>query len=229
MLLFVFSLILVRNFCEASSFLYTFTNGTCASNTATLSSSAPSNLCLWLAIGGNPSPYRPNDPVPICGFNANCATFTTTFYTCPNPTAQGDPTVCVTPVFTTVGQGKGTCLEYSNGGGIFLEACGTSVAPTLSPSSVSTLCSPQVGVNKKSCDKLISTCGIANPMKWTGKGCKVAGLRMFDGGCQCKNYCGYTCKSACNKDSMCNWVGPVQGGTCNSRATGLPGVAIPRC
>jgi hypothetical protein len=212
-----FSLILfaVAKFSEGSVFSYIFADGTCAAGFC---------LPLYDPINGS-LPHRPNDAIPICGFIANCATFTTTFYTCPG--FMSNP--CTTPVFTTIGQGTATCLEFPNGGGVFLEACGTSTAPTLSPSSASTLCSPQVGLNKKTCDRLISTCGVSKPMKWTGKGCKLSGVRMFDGGCQCSEYCGYSCKSLCKKDPKCNWVGPVHGGTCNSVVTGLPGVAIPRC
>ena len=31
-------------------------------------------------------------------------------------------------------------------------------------------------------------------------------MRLGDGGCQCDNYCGYTCKGSCNNDEQCSWV-----------------------
>ena len=31
------------------------------------------------------------------------------------------------------------------------------------------------------------------------------GRRWLDGGCQCAGYCGYHCKTACNRDKSCTW------------------------
>jgi hypothetical protein len=89
------------------------------------------------------------------------------------------------------------------------------------PTSMNNECVPNVGLNKKQCLQKVSTCGISYSMKWTGKGCIIARVRQFDGGCQCKGYCGYTCKGACKKDTECVWIPAFK--TCVNKVTGIGG------
>jgi hypothetical protein len=90
-------------------------------------------------------------------------------------------------------------------------------------------CVPQVKMEKKGCTSLIERCGAKSKMKWTGPGCSIKGVRQFDGGCQCNEYCGYTCKKMCNMDASCSWVGPASGGTCHNKKTSMSGVLINKC
>ena len=62
-------------------------------------------------------------------------------------------------------------------------------------------------------------------MKWTGTGCTVNGQKQHDGGCQCLNYCGYQCSSACNRDSICLWAN----GACYNKQSGELGTPITSC
>ncbi|KAH9259736.1 hypothetical protein BASA81_002158 [Batrachochytrium salamandrivorans] len=89
------------------------------------------------------------------------------------------------------------------------------VAPTNEPTTMPTLgpiqspvepptvpanpiCLPVIGMDKTECATLIKTCSKSNvTMFWAGAGCRVNGMVQNDGGCQCKDYCGYTCSKAC--------------------------------
>ncbi|KAH9249449.1 hypothetical protein BASA81_012811 [Batrachochytrium salamandrivorans] len=70
------------------------------------------------------------------------------------------------------------------------------------------VCYPHSQISKSKCTKLAKKCNKAgHPMLWAGPGCRVNGFTQYDGGCQCKGFCGYTCKKACNFDShsRCRW------------------------
>jgi alpha-tubulin suppressor-like RCC1 family protein len=98
--------------------------------------------------------------------------------------------------------------------------------PTRLPTSMNTECVPNVGLNKEQCLQKVSTCGTSNSMKWTGKGCTIAGVKQMDGGCQCMGYCGYTCRGACHKDKECVWIPALK--TCVNKVTGVGGPK-PKC
>jgi hypothetical protein len=122
--------------------------------------------------------------------------------------------------------GSGTYGQLGNGqfqdSNVFVQVLGLpTFSPTGLPTSMNTECVPSVGINKKQCLQKVNACGISNSMKWTGKGCTIARVRQFDGGCQCKGYCGYTCKGACNKDFECVWIPAFQ--TCVNKVTGVGG------
>ena len=88
------------------------------------------------------------------------------------------------------------------------------------------VCKPDYTVNHVQCvSRNIKCRGV---LKWVGKGCrskkrKIAG----DGGCQCRGYCGYTCRGACNKDKECVWA--TARNACYVKATGQPGGPIASC
>jgi hypothetical protein len=112
----------------------------------------------------------------------------------------------------------------------------TNTTSSPSGSYLQLLCRPGNSKKRASCESLKAQCGTLSsspaPMKWTGRGCRINGVIMNDGGCQCLNYCGYTCKHACNHDQGCLWVGPVnihQGGKCTFKSTGAVGTSVPTC
>ncbi|KAH9261568.1 hypothetical protein BASA81_000224 [Batrachochytrium salamandrivorans] len=108
------------------------------------------------------------------------------------------------------------------------------VAPTSEPTSepiqspvepptvpANPICLPVIGTDKAECATLIKTCAKSNlTMFWAGAGCRVNGMVQNDGGCQCKDYCGYTCSKACNLSSggRCKWNNNLK--ACTVAATG---------
>ncbi|KAH9246805.1 hypothetical protein BASA81_015583 [Batrachochytrium salamandrivorans] len=108
------------------------------------------------------------------------------------------------------------------------------VAPTSEPTSepiqspvepptvpANTICLPVIGTDKTECATLMKTCAKSNiTMFWAGAGCRVNGMVQNDGGCQCKDYCGYTCSKACNLSSggRCKWNNNLK--ACTVAATG---------
>lgn len=102
--------------------------------------------------------------------------------------------------------------------------------PTNMPSSAPThypypFCRPQVGLNKKTCDKLIKKCaGVNVKMKWNGHTCIP---KKEDSGCQCDGYCGYGCPKPCKADPQCTWN--YTDGSCYNKITGQIGGPIDPC
>ena len=95
-----------------------------------------------------------------------------------------------------------------------------SSAPSLSPSTPSSdtpaFCEPEPGLSVDECENRRGPCVEAGVlMKWTGRGTvmpvrqvgsrRCQKMRMQDGGCQCRGYCAYLSKRACNSDPMCVW------------------------
>jgi len=144
--------------------------------------------------------------------------------------------------------GNGTVLENPIGGILVLDAAtkfptvspttspssSPSSSPTTSPSSSPTTssptmspvhgCSPVLKTKKTECQKMIRTCekGHNIKMKWNGKSCP--GL-SGDSGCQCDQYCGYSCVHACEHDKQCHW----KYNQCFNKLTNQPGFPIPHC
>jgi hypothetical protein len=50
----------------------------------------------------------------------------------------------------------------------------------------------QKGLNRNQCENKVDFCKNDRPMRWTGPSCDNGG----DGGCQCADYCAFTCKQA---------------------------------
>ena len=98
-------------------------------------------------------------------------------------------------------------------------------APTTTPSPSG--CHPSFGGSIKECSSRIKACRDQRIlMKWSGKGCRGKhGVALGDGGCQCVGYCGYQCKSACNRDKTCRWKQK----RCYVKATNQVGGPIPVC
>ncbi|KAH9260800.1 hypothetical protein BASA81_001267 [Batrachochytrium salamandrivorans] len=108
------------------------------------------------------------------------------------------------------------------------------VAPTSEPTSepiqspvepptvpANPICLPVIGTDKTGCATLMKTCAKSSvTMFWAGAGCRVNGMVQNDGGCQCKDYCGYTCSKACNLSSggRCKWNNNLK--ACTVAATG---------
>ena len=109
------------------------------------------------------------------------------------------------------------------------------VISTKSPATPTPPCFPKDGLNKEECDKIIRICGHKGiKMKWNSKGCvvtketsnhKKVHVRAKDSGCQCDEYCAYSCEPACTNDPQCFW----QNSTCFSHLTGQPGFKMPFC
>jgi len=95
-----------------------------------------------------------------------------------------------------------------------------------------TECRPKVGLNQQQCTRLIEGCPFAagKYFKWTGMGCRNnRGRPLQDGGCQCISYCGYRCKSACNRDpfKLCAW--DDEAAVCKVKSSGEIGGPISSC
>ena len=104
-------------------------------------------------------------------------------------------------------------------------------APTTSPSTTPTLspvlgCSPGVHISSLECYSMIEICQkrYRITMKWNDEICSG---NTGDSGCQCDQYCGYSCPTACNHDSQCFWNNLVS--SCFNKKTNLPGVPIYDC
>lgn len=98
------------------------------------------------------------------------------------------------------------------------------------PAPAPTVCRPNYTKKRNVCEKLITNCAaIYLPMKWVGKGCRqLPGHKpLGDGGCQCKGYCGYSCKTPCVKDKECYWNAAAK--SCYVKATNEKGVPIDPC
>ena len=79
-------------------------------------------------------------------------------------------------------------------------------APTTDAPSSPIGCRPEFGASINECLSRIKVCRDQRVlMKWSGEGCRKKGVALGDGGCQCTGYCGYRCKSACNRDKTCHW------------------------
>ena len=100
------------------------------------------------------------------------------------------------------------------------------VSPTTGTPSTSD-CRPEFGASINQCSSLVKVCRAQQIlMKWSGKGCRgKKGVVLGDGGCQCVGYCGYRCKSACNRDKTCHW----KQDRCLVKATNQAGGPIPAC
>lgn len=73
---------------------------------------------------------------------------------------------------------------------------------------------------KIQCASRIAICAFFGyPLKFVGDGCNTEAL---SGGCQCAEFCGYTCAAACNADMKCTWQKDAS--QCVSRDTSLPSV-----
>ena len=87
-------------------------------------------------------------------------------------------------------------------------------------------CKPSYGIQKATCKRNKKICARQDiQLKWTGQGCKNGKRKVGDGGCQCRGYCGYTCKNACRKDKECKWIE----GSCFVKKTGEIGTSVPVC
>lgn len=65
-------------------------------------------------------------------------------------------------------------------------------------------------------------------LKWTGRGSRSPeGRALGDGGCQCKDYCGYFSQRPCNADRGCLWS--TTRGLCLHKNTYRPGRPIVKC
>ena len=97
----------------------------------------------------------------------------------------------------------------------------TTSSPTMSPVHG---CSPVLKTKKPECEKMIRTCGKEHniKMKWNGKSCPGV---LGDSGCQCDQYCGYSCIHACEHDKQCYW----KDNQCFNKLTNQPGFPIPHC
>lgn len=90
------------------------------------------------------------------------------------------------------------------------------------------LCRPIPGIDKGTCLKLSRYCQDEYniTLAWYGKPCRdCKGMELVeDAGCQCKPYCGFTCKSKCNQFAHCRWT---KDGYCRTKA-GVLAVHITR-
>ena len=96
---------------------------------------------------------------------------------------------------------------------------------TFSPTAASTGCHPGFALTQLQCIKSSIRCG--DKLKWTGKGCRIKKKPVGDGGCQCRGYCGYTCRVACTKDKECIWSTVRK--ACLVKSTGQIGGPILGC
>lgn len=82
----------------------------------------------------------------------------------------------------------------------------TTRSPTLKPTPRFE-CAAYIDTTLQQCRNKLQKCSNLNaPMKWHARSCvDKKGRNMYDGGCQCKNYCGYTCKERCQEDPDCGW------------------------
>ena len=135
--------------------------------------------------------------------------------------------------FTMADGGFGNCLDLSGDGRLAIVGQSTAM-----PSSGliyfyerrprMDVCKPKNGVNKATCKRQISSCAAEGiQVKWAGLGCrrKARPRVVGDGGCQCKGYCGYSCKKACNKDKECTW----KEGACHVKSSGKVGTTMNIC
>ena len=56
---------------------------------------------------------------------------------------------------------------------------------------------------------------------------KKTKVKARDAGCQCKTYCGYSCKAACKRDSECYWKASEK--KCYNKNYDSVGAPIPVC
>jgi len=95
-------------------------------------------------------------------------------------------------------------------------------------SDVQASCRPILTTTRESCLAKAATCvsqGVI--LKFAGGGCKKGNKHLGDGGCQCNEYCGYTCGQACVRDPQCYWNKANK--KCYNKATHQPGFPIPIC
>ena len=103
--------------------------------------------------------------------------------------------------------------------------CLISNSPTASPTmSPVHGCSPISKTKKTKCQKMIRTCGenYNIKLKWNGKSCPGV---LGDSGCQCDQYCGYSCIHAGEHDKQCYW----KDNQCYNKLTNQPGFPIAHC
>jgi len=102
-----------------------------------------------------------------------------------------------------------------------------SISPSCKPSDYTPVlgkndCGPLYTRPKDICDTYIRECycqwGIE--LKWVGASCTPG-----HGGCQCGDYCGYTCKDDCRRDPLdrCKWVDGIG---CVNKYSGISGPLI---
>jgi hypothetical protein len=79
-------------------------------------------------------------------------------------------------------------------------------------------CHPDADSQPATCNQRKKACQKVHiGLKWAGTGCIKNNKPVGDGGCQCNDYCGYTCQSACNTDSQCYWE--ISKGLCYNKLT----------
>ena len=85
-------------------------------------------------------------------------------------------------------------------------------------------CLPKPKANVKECKKMIKICGKKHhiKLKWIKQACP--GL-SDESGCQCDQFCGYSCVQACESDQQCYWTN----NQCYNKLTNLPGQPIQTC
>ena len=112
-------------------------------------------------------------------------------------------------------------------------------SPSWSPSQphIPIACRPHNGLNFQKCKNRTRFCSqFGIKMKWNAVPCrsrksvgrkhaKLLGGKKIRSGCQCDQYCGYSCPKACNSDSQCTW----KNNQCYNVATGQPGQSFPIC
>ena len=85
-------------------------------------------------------------------------------------------------------------------------------------------CMPNPSAKITKCKKMIKICGEKHhiKMKWIQQSCSgVSG----ESGCQCDQFCGYSCQQGCNQDKECYWTN----NQCYNKLTNLPGQSIQTC
>jgi len=122
---------------------------------------------------------------------------------------------------------RGLCTPWSG-------SPSTTPIPSSSPSTGSNAttkdCHPHPKYKRNQCEPLISSCADGGlGLKYAGQGCVNAnnGNPFYDGGCQCLGYCGYRCRSACEKDSECYWNNDLR--ACALNGQNLPGQRLTTC
>ena len=85
-------------------------------------------------------------------------------------------------------------------------------------------CMPNPTAKEKQCRKMIKMCNKKHhiKMKFIQESCPgVSG----ESGCQCDQFCGYSCEQACDHDIQCYWAN----NQCYNKFTNLPGQSIQTC
>lgn len=82
------------------------------------------------------------------------------------------------------------------------------------------LCVPNLSRTREECSDLARKCqnrfGVA--MQWTVGKCDVKGEYRTVGGCRCRGFCGFPCRSVCDDEPGCRWDDAKA--KCTTKATG---------